>query len=50
MQSPRRHDTAFRVALIVLVAVALVLLFWQCLGQPTGPSRVGWPVDSASKP
>jgi hypothetical protein len=50
MKSPSRSDTAFRVAFVVLVATALITLFWQCSGQPGGPSRVGWPTNSTSNP
>jgi len=50
MKKVRRPHSAFRVAFVLLVATALITLFWQCAGQPGGPSRVGWPANSTSKP
>jgi len=43
MKPSQRHDRAFRVAFVCLVAAALVTLWWQCSGRPGGASRIGWP-------
>ena len=46
MKNPFRHDRAFRIAFVLLVAVAALVLLWQCGQMPRGPSRVDWPASS----
>jgi predicted MFS family arabinose efflux permease len=47
-----QEDRAFRITFVLLAALALITLFWQCNLMPRGPSRVDWPANSsgAKKP
>jgi hypothetical protein len=45
-----QFDRPFRVVFVILIAISVSVLVWECSRLPPGKSRVDWPAAGSKAP